>query len=316
MIYAKVDVELRDHPRAQQAGEAMATWLWALLYTRRHELDGFVPDSALRGAWVSEEVARAHARVLADCGLFSPADGGWHIVRYAEKNESRADIEARREFERKRKQDQRKRRSPSRDPDQSQSHSQSQSQSQSQDNTRDSHRSSHPVSHALSHPLSQRDSAPAAASSVRRIDKAPIVEIGTAGSAEAAIAFVDALASAGAPRGPVRDRAEFQAIVDAINANLRADGTVLGAIAAMRTKVVAWVDPERAPYASGWSGQAFAKWARAGFPAVARKPAFTKPPPPPPPKELQPPAMPKDRRTPEQRAAFAQRFSTGVGGAG
>jgi len=157
VIFARVDVELRDHPRARRAGVAMTTWTYALLYSRRHELDGFVPDDALRGGWVPEPVGREHASVLVDVGLWGLVDGGWEIINYANKNETRAAIETRRQIEREKKQRWRERRestqrsthaSTDRSPGVSpvdtgssggslreEDQSQSQSQSQSQDGT-------------------------------------------------------------------------------------------------------------------------------------------------------------------------------------
>lgn len=102
MIYAKVDVKLRDHARAHRAGVAMATWTWALLYVREQETDGFVPDIALRGAWVGERAAREHARKLVEVGLWDEAEEGWRIRRYDEKNDTKDAIAARREETRER----------------------------------------------------------------------------------------------------------------------------------------------------------------------------------------------------------------------
>lgn len=96
MIYAKVDVKLRDHERAHRAGAAMATWTWALLYVREQETDGFIPDVALRGAWVGERDALKHAATLCLVGLWEKTDGGWRITKYDSKNDTKASIDARR----------------------------------------------------------------------------------------------------------------------------------------------------------------------------------------------------------------------------
>jgi hypothetical protein len=96
VIYAKVDVKLRDHVRAHRAGEAMATWTWALLYVREQETDGFVPDVALRGSWVGESAAREHAAKLVEVGLWLVEPDGWRICRYDQKNETREQIAERR----------------------------------------------------------------------------------------------------------------------------------------------------------------------------------------------------------------------------
>lgn len=96
MIYAKVDVKLRDHERAHRAGAAMATWTWGLLYSREQESDGFIADVALRGSWVGEREAKRHAAQLVLVGLWEKADDGWRICRYGDKNETRATIALRR----------------------------------------------------------------------------------------------------------------------------------------------------------------------------------------------------------------------------
>lgn len=111
MIFAKVDVELRDHDKAHRAGRAMATWTWALLWTRSKERDGFVAASALRGAWVGERQALRDMGSLVEADLVTVVDGGWLVVGYAEKNETRNQIDERRADgrERKRRHDEKKR---------------------------------------------------------------------------------------------------------------------------------------------------------------------------------------------------------------
>ena len=121
MIFAKVDVELRDHDKGHRAGAAMATWLWALLWTRAKEEDGFVARASLRGSWRGERQAVADMRKLVEVGLavesVKTSDGlredfawtslglrpdfveGWSIVGYSEKNELKVTIAARRQAE-------------------------------------------------------------------------------------------------------------------------------------------------------------------------------------------------------------------------
>lgn len=96
MIYAKVDVKLRDHVRAHRAGAAMSTWLWALLYVREQETDGEIPKLALRLAWAGEKDARKHAEILVSVGLWEKSPEGWRICRYDAKNDTKAAIEANR----------------------------------------------------------------------------------------------------------------------------------------------------------------------------------------------------------------------------
>jgi hypothetical protein len=102
MIYAKVDVKLRDHKLAHRAGAAMATWMWALLYVREHETDGHIPDEMIRLAWVGEVAARKHAARLVEVGLWAVEPDGWTICRYSDKNDTRETIDARRKETRER----------------------------------------------------------------------------------------------------------------------------------------------------------------------------------------------------------------------
>lgn len=102
-IFAKIDVELRDHEKAQQAGEAMATWTWCMLWTRAKERDGFVSKEAIRGSWVGEKVAARHMTTLVKVGLAETVDGGWELTGYSAKNETKADIDERRYEQRTRK---------------------------------------------------------------------------------------------------------------------------------------------------------------------------------------------------------------------
>lgn len=103
MIFAKVDVKLRDHAKALRAGEAMSTWLWALLYTREQELDGLIPSEVLRLAWPGEQAATRHAATLVAVGLWEVCDEGWRICGYAAKNETSAVIDEKRRTDRERK---------------------------------------------------------------------------------------------------------------------------------------------------------------------------------------------------------------------
>ncbi len=104
MIFAKVDVKLRDHHRAQRAGAAMGTWLWGLLYVREHQTDGVIPDVSLRYAWVGEKAARRDAARLVEVGLWEDLSGSWRICRYSDKNDTAEDIAKRRAEARERMQ--------------------------------------------------------------------------------------------------------------------------------------------------------------------------------------------------------------------
>lgn len=103
MIFAKVDVKLRDHLRAHRAGAAMATWTWALLYSREQETDGDIYAEVLRGSWVGESTALEHAAKLVEVGLWDVIDGGWRIRNYSAKNETKEAIDEKRRGDRMRK---------------------------------------------------------------------------------------------------------------------------------------------------------------------------------------------------------------------
>ena len=114
MIYAKVDVTLAQHhrvlrvPRELRAA-ALGAWLVALLYTRGHELDGFVPNEA-----IDQIASKRVIEQLLHVGLLSAHehDGvhGFLVFRYADHNETKAMIQQRRNETRKRVDESRKRR--------------------------------------------------------------------------------------------------------------------------------------------------------------------------------------------------------------
>lgn len=103
MIFAKLDVTLAYHPKAHKAGKAMATWAWALAYSREQELDGAIPREALRLSWVGETQATEDCARLVAVGLFVATDDGWSIAKYDKKNETKAVIDEKRRSDRQRK---------------------------------------------------------------------------------------------------------------------------------------------------------------------------------------------------------------------
>ncbi len=99
-IYGCIGVDMTDHPRAAEAGAAMGTWAWGLLYSRQHEFDGFVPDSAIRLAWAGVRQARRDIATLVRVGLIlrTEREGvlGHSWNRFATWNETKIEIEAQR----------------------------------------------------------------------------------------------------------------------------------------------------------------------------------------------------------------------------
>ena len=117
MIFAKLDVSIYAHRRFVEAGfEAVGYWALALAYLRHQESeDGFLCLSLIGvplGA--GPERCRPLCERLASVGLFREAEGGYFLVNYAEKNETKDEIEVRKKAVRARKASSRKSRSQSR----------------------------------------------------------------------------------------------------------------------------------------------------------------------------------------------------------
>lgn len=95
MIYATIDVDLRDHERAMSAGlAAMGLWTWAMLYARGQKRGGELSRVVvLRCPWGdADQLERAAAR-LVDVGLWQTTETGWLIGNYEAKNQTPAEIE-------------------------------------------------------------------------------------------------------------------------------------------------------------------------------------------------------------------------------
>ena len=112
MIHARIDLVIMGHRRAYEAGpEAMGLWLFAVGYAREQETDGFVPSAILHAAWGGRSNAKLAARLVA-AGLIVAVPGGYQVEKYAEKNETKAQINERRAWEARRKAERRGRGSP------------------------------------------------------------------------------------------------------------------------------------------------------------------------------------------------------------
>ena len=111
MIFAKLDVCFDVHPKFVQLAMAdlhgMATcayWCAVLTHLRRNDsVDGYIPVTEIGlPLHVGNEAARKFCDRLVDAGLFERQEGGYLLLRYALKNETREDIEARLDSGRKR----------------------------------------------------------------------------------------------------------------------------------------------------------------------------------------------------------------------
>lgn len=104
MIFAKLDVCMVSHPKFIAAGPAaVGYWAAAIAYVREQELDGKLPDEAI-GVMLCVGTAKGRklAESLVKAGLFERTGDGYLICNYSSKNETKAQIEARRTATRER----------------------------------------------------------------------------------------------------------------------------------------------------------------------------------------------------------------------
>ena len=106
MPWARLDDTLHGHPKVRKAWRcrpALGLHLLALSHAASYETDGRIseefvedqlPDPGERGPVVD---------ALVDAGLWRRKGHGWEIYNYLKYNPSKADTEARREADRKRK---------------------------------------------------------------------------------------------------------------------------------------------------------------------------------------------------------------------
>jgi hypothetical protein len=106
MPWAKLDDGFYDDPKVRRAGlAASGLFCRALAYSARHLTDGYVDQQ-----WIDEQTAtlrpgerRQLVESLIGVGLWERRNGGYVARNYLKFNPSRADVEARRESDRKRK---------------------------------------------------------------------------------------------------------------------------------------------------------------------------------------------------------------------
>jgi hypothetical protein len=95
-----VDDTLGTHPKARDAGNpAMGLWVMAGSWSSQQLTDGHVPEWFVAGFRYGPRDAAA----LVTTGLWTPAPGGWQFHEWDQSNPTRAQVEARRESDRKRK---------------------------------------------------------------------------------------------------------------------------------------------------------------------------------------------------------------------
>lgn len=92
MGWARFDDKYTDHPKIVQAGAwAELLDMRAIIYSARHETDGFLPKNVLRMIGNGIRKPAEQARVLVEVGRWreDPA-GGWWVVDFLDYNPSKA----------------------------------------------------------------------------------------------------------------------------------------------------------------------------------------------------------------------------------
>jgi hypothetical protein len=106
MIFAKLDVLFWRHKKFVRAGpEAAGYWAAALAYLREDSSEDGVLSKDVIGQLLGLGVPHATklCKRLCEVGLFESNDRGYELLGYAEKNETRKEIDARRAIARERK---------------------------------------------------------------------------------------------------------------------------------------------------------------------------------------------------------------------
>lgn len=104
MAWLRVDDRVRTHPKIVEAGPA-AAWLWfcGICYCREHLIDGVIPMSVLPLLAPGLPNPKRHAAMLVSVGLWHQRETGFEIHDFLDWNPSRQDVEASKEWDRRRK---------------------------------------------------------------------------------------------------------------------------------------------------------------------------------------------------------------------
>jgi hypothetical protein len=95
MSYAKLYVNVYTHPKFIKAGfEASGYWMHALAYLRHQESsDGFLSDDVIATPLSAKRrLCRRLCEKLVSAGLFHRVEGGYVLLNYAQKNQTKASI--------------------------------------------------------------------------------------------------------------------------------------------------------------------------------------------------------------------------------
>jgi hypothetical protein len=104
MPWGRLDDSLYDHPKLDALGDerlpALGLWVSAISFSNRYLTDGYISAARVALLGGSSELAD----LLTTAGLFDAVEGGGYFVHdFLEFNESKVDVESRRESDRTRK---------------------------------------------------------------------------------------------------------------------------------------------------------------------------------------------------------------------
>lgn len=105
-LWFQTETRVRTHKKMMVAGPAACwTWVCGNCYAKDQMTDGFIPEEMLSSLvpGVSQREIKTHAQRLIAAGLWHATDGGYQIHDYLEYNDSKAEILAKQEEDRKRK---------------------------------------------------------------------------------------------------------------------------------------------------------------------------------------------------------------------
>lgn len=104
MAWLRMDDRVRTHPKIVKAGP-LAGWLWfcGVCYCREHLTDGVIQDGMIPTLAPGLTSAKKHAQTLVDVELWHRIDGGYQVHDFLHWNPSRAEVEANRAKDARRK---------------------------------------------------------------------------------------------------------------------------------------------------------------------------------------------------------------------
>lgn len=107
MPWAKLDDNFSDHPKVlrcwAEEPRAIGLFTMALAWAMRHGQEGHIPTYWVASKIPDDRERGAVAAALVRAGLWEENGEGWIVHDFLDWNPSNADVEARREADRKRK---------------------------------------------------------------------------------------------------------------------------------------------------------------------------------------------------------------------